>query len=90
MNKSDLVERVAAATSTSKAAAGAAVDAVFDGITAGMKAGERVQISGFGTFEVRHRGARMARNPQTGAAVWVSSHNAPAFKAGKGLKDAVN
>ncbi len=90
MNKSELVDKVADATSSSKAAAGAAVDAVLDGIVAGLQAGEKVQISGFGTFEVRHREARSARNPQTGATVWVPARNAPAFKAGKALKDAVN
>lgn len=90
MNKSDLVDKVATETSSSKASAGAAVDAVIGSIVSGLQSGEKVQISGFGTFEVRHRAARTARNPQTGADVWVPARNAPAFKAGKALKDAVN
>jgi DNA-binding protein HU-beta len=90
MNKSDLVDRVATATESSKTAAAAAVDAVITGITRGLEAGEKVQISGFGTFEVRYRQARTGRNPQTGAPVWVPARNVPAFKPGKGLKEAVN
>ncbi len=90
MNKGDLVNAVADATGDSKAAAAAAVDAVLDSITGALKKGDKVQISGFGTFEVRHRAARQGRNPQTGATIQIKASNAPAFKAGKALKDAVN
>ena len=68
----------------------AAVDAVLDSITGALKQGDKVQISGFGTFEVRHRAARQGRNPQTGATIQIAASKAPAFKAGKALKDAVN
>ena len=90
MNKGDLVDAVASATGESKAAASAAVDAVLDSITGALVGGDRVQISGFGTFEVRHRAARQGRNPQTGATIQIAASKAPAFKAGKALKDAVN
>lgn len=89
MNKSELVEAVAGATGSSKSAASDAVDAVFDTITSTLQKGEKVQITGFGTFERRFRKASTARNPQTGAEVAVPARNVPAFKAGKGLKDAV-
>lgn len=90
MNKGELVDAVASATGDSKAGASASVDAVLDAITSALKGGDRVQISGFGTFEVRERAARMGRNPQTGAAMPIAASKAPAFKAGKALKDAVN
>jgi DNA-binding protein HU-beta len=90
VNKGDLVNAVADATGDSKAAAAAAVDAVLDSIEGALKKGDKVQISGFGTFEVRHRAARQGRNPQTGATIEIKASNAPAFKAGKALKDAVN
>jgi DNA-binding protein HU-beta len=90
MNKGDLVDAVADATGDSKAAASAAVDAVLDSITGALKKGDKVQISGFGTFEVRARAARQGRNPQTGEAIQIAASKAPAFKAGKALKDAVN
>ena len=89
MNKKDLVDAVAAATGASKADTAAAVDAVFDVITDALKKREKVSIAGFGNFEARHRDARTARNPQTGAAIQVAAHYAPAFKAGKALKDTV-
>ena len=90
MNKSELVEAVAAATDSNKSSAAASVDAVLDSITGALKAGDKVALTGFGTFEVRNRAARTARNPQTGAAIQVKASKAPAFKAGKALKDAVN
>lgn len=90
MNKSDLVDAVAAATDSGRSAAAASVDAVLDSITSALKSGEKVSLTGFGTFEVRNRAARTARNPQTGATIQVKASKAPAFKAGKGLKDAVN
>ena len=94
MNKSDLVDALASASGMTKADASRAVDAMFspsDGIIAGaLRGGHRVQITGFGTFEVKHRKARMGRSPRTGQSIHISASNSPAFKAGKGLKDAVN
>ena len=90
MNKSDLAEAVGQSFGGNKSMGGAALDAVLGAIQAALASGERVQISGFGTFEVRHREARMGRNPRTGEPVHIKASNAPAFKAGKGLKEAVN
>ncbi len=90
MNKSDLIDSVANQTSMSKAAASEALDAVLEGITGTLKTGDKVSLTGFGTFEVRHRQARMGRNPQTGAPVHVAARNVPAFKPGKAFKEAVN
>src|SRR5690606_37644366 len=90
MNKSELVEAVASATNSSKAEAQANVDAVIDAITDALKKGDKVSLTGFGTFEVRNRAARTARNPQTGETIQVKASKAPAFKAGKGLKHGVN
>ncbi len=90
MNKSELVDAVASATDGTKADAQASVDAVLDAITGALKSGDKVSLTGFGTFEVRDRAARTARNPQTGETIQVKASKAPAFKAGKALKDAVN
>ncbi|WJW74495.1 HU family DNA-binding protein [Thiohalobacter sp. IOR34] len=90
MNKTDLIDAVAESADLSKAAAGRAVDAVLDSVTAALKKGEQVTLVGFGTFEVRERAARTGRNPQTGEAIQIKASKAPAFKAGKALKDAVN
>lgn len=90
MNKSELVDAVASATDSSKAQAQASVEAVLDSITDALKSGDKVALTGFGTFEVRDRAARTARNPQTGETIQVKASKAPAFKAGKALKDAVN
>jgi len=90
MNKGDLVDAVAGSTGDSKSGAAASLDAVLDAITSALKGGDKVQISGFGTFEVRARAARQGRNPQTGATIQIKASNAPAFKAGKALKEAVN
>lgn len=90
MNKAELVESVAEATGASKASASASVDAVLDSITKALIKGDKVALTGFGSFEVRQRAARTARNPQTGAAIDVKASKAPAFKAGAGLKSAVN
>ena len=89
MNKTELIAAVAEAAGLSKKDAGNAVAATFDAITGAMKKGDKVQLLGFGTFEVRKRAARKARNPQTGAEIKISASKAPAFKAGKALKDAV-
>jgi DNA-binding protein HU-beta len=94
MNKSDLVDALADATGMTKADAAKAVDAMFspDGgvIAKALKGGKRVQITGFGTFESKHRKARQGRNPRTGQTIKIAASNTPAFRAGKGLKDAIN
>jgi len=90
MNKTEMIDAVADAADLSKADAGRAVDAVVDTITGALKGGDSVTLVGFGTFLVRARAARTGRNPQTGAAIEIKAANAPAFKAGKALKDAVN
>jgi DNA-binding protein HU-beta len=94
MNKSDLVDALANATGMTKADAARAVDAMFapsGGIIAtALKGNQRVQITGFGTFESKHRKARQGRNPRTGQTIQISATNTPAFRAGKGLKDAIN
>ena len=90
MNKGDLAAAVASRTGTSKAAAGDAVDAVFDSITHSLGGGGEVRILGFGNFTVTHRKASMGRNPQTGQPMQIRASNQAKFKPGKGLKDAVN
>jgi DNA-binding protein HU-beta len=90
MNKTELIDAVAEATDSSKAAANKAVDAVLDTITNALKGGDQVTLVGFGTFLVRDRAARTGRNPQTGETINIAASKAPAFKAGKALKDAVN
>lgn len=90
MNKTELTEAVASATDLSKAAAARAVDAVLESITGALKSGDQVTIPGFGTFLVRERAARQGRNPQTGEMMEIKAAKVPSFKAGKGLKDAVN
>jgi len=90
MNKAELVEAVAGSANLSKADAGRAVDAVVDSITKALKRGEQVSVVGFGTFSVKHRAARSGRNPRTGETIAIAASNVPGFKAGKGLKDAVN
>ena len=89
MNKSDLVDAVAGRADMSKAEAGRAVDAVLGSVGDALGNGDSVSLVGFGTFSVRHRAARMGRNPQTGAAIHISASKVPGFKAGKGLKDKV-
>ena len=93
MNKSDLVDALASAAGMTKADASRAVDALFapDGgvISGALKKGKRVQITGFGTFESKQRKARMGRNPRTGQAIHIAATKTPGFRAGKGLKDAI-
>ena len=81
---------VAEAADISKAAAGRAVDAVFEGITNSLKGGDSVTLVGFGTFSVSDRAARSGRNPRTGETIQIKASKMPKFKAGKALKDAVN
>jgi DNA-binding protein HU-beta len=90
MNKAELIDAVASSADLSKASATEAVDAVVDTITASLRKGDSVTLVGFGTFEVRARAARTGRNPQTGEEIQIKASKAPAFKAGKALKDAVN
>jgi len=90
MNKAELIEAVVAKTGASKKDADAIVKATFDAIAEAMTKGDKVSLIGFGTFEVRERAAREGKNPQTGAKIKIAACKAPAFKAGKALKDAVN
>jgi DNA-binding protein HU-beta len=90
VNKSELIDAIAAAADLPKASAGRALDAVVDSITDALKKGDPVALVGFGTFAVKHRAARAGRNPQTGATIQIKAANVPGFKAGKALKDAVN
>ena len=90
MNKNELIDAVREAADISNKEAGLVVSAVFCEIEKALAAGDKVSLIGFGTFEVRERAARKARNPQTGELVEIPAAKAPAFKAGKTLKDAVN
>ena len=90
MNKTELAEAVAAAANLSKADGQRALEAVLDSITSTLKSGDNVSLVGFGTFQVKARAARTGRNPRTGEAIQIAASNVPSFKAGKGLKDAVN
>lgn len=90
MNKSELIEAIATSADISKAAAGRALDSVTDSITDALKKGDQVALVGFGTFQVKERAARTGRNPQTGDPIEIAAAKIPSFKAGKGLKDAVN
>jgi DNA-binding protein HU-beta len=90
MNKGDLVGAVADKAGLTRAQAGAALDAALESITAALKSGDDVKLVGFGTFAVATRPAGEARNPRTGEKVQRPASKAPKFKAGAGLKDAVN
>lgn len=90
MNKSELIAQVAEAADLQKKDATKAVEAVFSVISDALKNGEKVQLVGFGNFEVRERAARKGRNPQTGEEIEIAASKVPAFKPGKALKDVVN
>ena len=90
MNKTELVAAMAEQAGLSKKDAEKAVKAFTDVVTAELKKGEKIQLVGFGTFEVTKRAARTGRNPQTGAEMKIKASKAPKFSAGKALKDAVN
>ena len=90
MNKNDLVSAVASNTGMSKADSAKAVEGVFDAISGALSSGGDVRIVGFGTFSVANRKATTGRNPRTGQAIQIPASRQPKFKAGKGLKDAVN
>lgn len=89
MNKTELINAVAEASELSKKDATKAVDSVFDTILDALKNGDKIQLIGFGNFEVRERSARKGRNPQTGEEIEIPASKVPAFKPGKALKDAV-
>ncbi|THU05503.1 HU family DNA-binding protein [Lampropedia puyangensis] len=89
MNKTELVEHIAANADISKAAAARALDATIGAIKTTLKKGGSVAVVGFGTFEVSKRAARKGRNPQTGAEIKIKAAKVPKFRAGKALKDAV-
>ncbi|MDP0589666.1 MAG: HU family DNA-binding protein [Candidatus Endonucleobacter bathymodioli] len=90
MNKSELIDAIAASADIPKAGAGRALDAVIASVTAALQAGEQVVLVGFGTFSVKDRAARTGRNPQTGEPIQIAAAKIPSFKAGKALKDSVN
>ena len=89
MTKVELIAKVSAEADLPKKAAEKAVSAVLDGITEALKAGDKVALVGFGTFETRSRAARTGLNPRTGAEIKIDATVVPAFKAGKALKEAV-
>ena len=90
MNKSELIAAIAAKTGETKKNAEASLNALIDVITEALVEGDKVQLVGFGSFEVRKRAARKGRNPQTKEEIKIPASKAPVFKAGKALKDLVN
>lgn len=89
MNKAELINAVAASADVSKKDAEAVITAALDVITAALKEGDKVQLVGFGSFEVKKRAARIGRNPKTKESIEIPASIVPVFKAGKALKDAV-
>lgn len=89
MNKTQLIEAIAASAQLTKTEAARALDGFTDAVTNSLKAGDSVALIGFGTFSVKERAARKGRNPKTGEEIAIAASKAPEFKAGKGLKDAV-
>lgn len=90
MNKSELIDAIAASADIPKAQAGRALDAVIETVTNALQKSDQVVLVGFGTFAVKERSARSGRNPQTGQAIEIPAAKIPTFKPGKALKDAVN
>jgi len=90
VNKSELIDAIAASADIPKAAAGRALDAMIESIGGALKDGDQVALVGFGTFQVKERAARTGRNPQTGEPIEIKAAKVPSFKPGKALKDAVN
>ena len=90
MNKAELIAAIAAKTGDTKKTAEASVNAFVEVVTDALKEGDKVQLVGFGSFEVRKRAARKGRNPQTKEEIRIPASKAPVFKAGKALKDLVN
>jgi DNA-binding protein HU-beta len=89
MNKQDFINAISDATGFTKADTGRFVDSMIDVVTTTLVSGEKVTLTGFGTFEVRDTSAKMGRNPQTGAPMKIAASRRPAFSSGKTLKDAV-
>ena len=85
MNKSELIDAIAAGADISKASAGRALDSALDAVTGALKNGDQVSLVGFGTYSVKHRAARSGRNPQTGAVIKIKAKKVARFKAGKEL-----
>jgi DNA-binding protein HU-beta len=90
VNKSELIDAIADSADISKAAAGRALDAAVEAVKKALKKGDMVTLVGFGTFYVGKRAARTGRNPRTGASIKIKAAKVPKFRAGKGLKDAIN
>jgi DNA-binding protein HU-beta len=90
VNKSELIDAIADSADISKAAAGRALDAAVDAVKKALKKGDMVTLVGFGSFYVGKRAARTGRNPRTGASIKIKAAKVPKFRAGKGLKDAIN
>jgi DNA-binding protein HU-beta len=90
VNKSELIDAMAASADISKASAGRALDAAIAAVTSALKSNDSVALVGFGTFSVKSREARTGRNPRTGETIKIKASKIPSFKAGKALKDAVN
>lgn len=90
MNKSELIDAIAAQADLSKADAGRALDATLQAITGALQEGDSVALVGFGTFSVKQRAEREGRNPKTGETITIAAATVPGFKAGKALRDAVN
>jgi DNA-binding protein HU-beta len=90
VNRNDLVDAVAEQTGLAKSDAARAVEALLGAVTDALRKGETVTLSGFGSFVAKTRAARTGRNPRTGESIAIPASRAPAFKAGKGLKDALN
>lgn len=90
MNKAELIANVAGSADISKKDAEKAINAFIENITSALKKGDKVQLVGFGTFEVRQRAERKGRNPQTNKEIVIPASKVPAFKVGKALKDAIN
>ncbi len=89
MNKSELIDAIAASADIPKAAAGRALDAMIEAVSGALKNGDQVVLVGFGTFAVKDRAARTGRNPQTGEPIEIKAAKIPSFRPGKALKDAV-
>ncbi|MCL6442691.1 MAG: HU family DNA-binding protein [Alicyclobacillus sp.] len=89
MNKSELIQAVAERTNMTKKDVGLIVETVFDVISDALAQGEKVQLVGFGNFEIRERAARRGRNPQTGETIEIAASKIPAFRAGKALREGV-
>ncbi|HGJ5881349.1 MAG TPA: HU family DNA-binding protein [Arsenophonus nasoniae] len=90
MNKTELINQIAEKAGLTKKDSEKALNALIETVTEALKAGDEVQLVGFGSFQVKQRAAREGRNPQTGKVIQIAAANVPSFKAGKTLKEAVN